>query len=147
MENRLPWTRRLGEAIASLNGEAHNEFLDIVMDMPVELRNSIITAYVISSLKNAKDRNRIITLLDLAKNAGLITVTRYASKNTPYFRFNNSACYVPTNSQDKRAHALLLAACRRNSELNPRKNNNTAKTENNAVHETVKPRVNSASKK
>ena len=137
MENRLPWPRRLGEAIASLNGEAHNEFLDIVMDMPVELRGSILTAYIISSLQTAEDHNRIIGLLDIAKNAGLLTVTRYASKGIPYFRFENASCFVPSNPQDKRAHAILRAACRRNSELNQKQNNNSP------VHETVKLQVNS----
>ena len=150
MENRT-WTRELGETIALLDPETQKKMLAIVEKMPESQKKSVFTAYIIPKIDKAESTTQIVSLLEEAKQIGLLAVTGQTPKSNVPFFLNGNLCYIPANSYDKRARAIVYAARRRNSELKANKknnNNNSSDTplNNSPVHETVKPRINNSKK-
>jgi hypothetical protein len=125
--NNFSWQRRLGEFAARLNGDLHETLLDLIMDMPVDLRGSVMTSYIITRINAAEDLEDVNHLLEKAREIGLLTIAS-PTKGLPYYRFNEG-CYVPANPIDKRAVAILHAACRRNSLLKHSANEKTVKSD------------------
>ena len=109
--------RSFGEQVQRLPKEYQEAFLELLnSSFPFEVSATGYVAFWISSLREVKTEEEIDSILRKAVDKGLLMMTT-SRPNVSYYRsFSSQINFIPAN-EDRRAKALIAAACARNDEL------------------------------